>query len=441
MQSRDNTLRQVIIRNLVWFAVSAFLAFLVWVIATTQADPISEERFRARIPIALEYDEQQVEVVDQSNASVWVTVRAQRSVQDALLAEDITVRADLTGLGPGTYTVELETELTRRGIVDTQPRQITVTLEAIRRQQVPVVVEIPEVLDLPPNFTREEPVLSETQVTVSGIASLVEQVVAAQVTLDLSEQRDALQSEVRLTPIDADGESVNGVTVEPALVEVTIDIRRREDLREVSVSPNIDASTLPEGYTLSFSYSPQTVFLVGSRDELSDTPNPLVTERIDLTDRIEDFQVTVPIVFPDGEEIPILGEKNITVFFEIEPQITTRQFENIPVEIVGLTNPDYVADAALDSVVVLVTGPESAVRDLTSDEINVVIDLNGREPGTYEITPQVNLVRAGIDTSGVSINPATITVSITDVTAPEATPESETSLSPLSANSLMILLS
>jgi YbbR domain-containing protein len=412
---------KMFLNNILWFIASFVLAFVVWVLASTQADPVTEQRFRTRIPVSMELDSGLV-VVDQQTNNVWVTVRAQSSVHENLTAEDIIVKADLRGYGSGTHTIELETELARRGVADTQPRQITVTLEEIQVQQVQVVVNIPSDQDVPPSFTRQQAVLSESQVVVRGVASRVQRVVAAQATLDLRERRDSFRTDARLVAVDADGEIVPDVTVEPTSVEVSIEIRQRDDVREVSVFPRIDSNSLADGYTLaSISYQPQTVFLIGDRNELANITTPLETELIDLAGRTAPFEIVVPIVFPDGKEVPTLGEPNLTVLLEIRAQTTTRQFENIPLEIVGLGNGALQAETALTSVVVLITGSAPIVREIEAEDISVILDLNGLSAGTHEITPRVRVAHTEVDTSGITINPASVTVNIRDLSTPTLT--------------------
>ncbi len=405
--------------------MSFILAFVVWVLASTQADPVTEQRFRTRIPVSMEIDSGLV-VVDQQTNSVWVTVRAQSSVHENLTAEDIIVTADLRGYGTGTHTIELETELARRGVADTQPRQITVTLEEIQVQQVQVAVNIPADQDLPPSFTRQPALLSESQVVVRGVASRVQRVVAAQATVDLRERRDSFRADVRLVAVDVDGAIVQDVTVEPSSVEVSIEIRQRDDVREVSVFPRIDSNSLDDGYTLaSISYQPQTVFLIGDRNELANITTPLETELIDLAGRTSPFEIVVPIVFPDGNNVPTLGEPNLTVLLEIRAQTTTRQFENIALEIVGLANGTLQAETSLTSVVVLITGSAPIVRDIDAEDISVILDLNGLAAGTHEITPRVRVAHTEVDTSGITINPASVTVNIREMSTPTET-EAET---------------
>ncbi|PJF20870.1 MAG: hypothetical protein CUN56_13995, partial [Phototrophicales bacterium] len=347
----------------------------------------------------------------------WVTVRAQRSVHEILTAEDIIVRADLEGLGPGTHTVELKAEVARRAVADTQPRQITIRLEEIRSQLVPVVALIPPENEPPTTFTREAPIFSESQVMVRGAASQVQQVVAAQVLLNLRDQRETLETDVRLIPVDAEGNVVQDVTLDPQIVTVTVPIQRRGDLREVSISLDIDFTSITDGYFVeAITYEPQTMLVLGASENLT----TISTQPIDLSGRTDDFEAVVPIILPDSS-ISVLGDPVVTVHFSISAQTITRQFENIEVDLIGLPNTQDV-EIAPDRVVVFVTGPQPVVSALTTDDIRVVVDLNAREPGVYELTPQVSI--AQIEPSGISINPAVLTVTIPGDVTPEVTPGS-----------------
>jgi YbbR domain-containing protein len=393
--------------NTFWFVASFVMAFLVWIVATTQANPIGERTFTA-IPIVAEPDDGRM-VVEQPTRNARVQVRAQESVLNVLQNEDIIVRARLDGLGPGTHTVELDVNIARRANADPQPKQITVTLEQIQSQQVQVIANIVEAP--PPGYERAEPIFSETQTLVSGASSKVSQVVAAQAVIDLTDQRDTVETDARLVPVNVNGEPVADVTLNPPTVGVTVEINRRDDVREVSITPNIDASTLPDNFVLSsISYEPQTVLVIGSPDELSAIPDTLFTELIDLTDRTADFEITVPVVFPD-QQLSLLGDQNVTVSIQIIAQTTTRQFEAIPVEIIGL--PDNVnAEIIPTEVTALVTGPQTALESLEPSDIRVVIDVNGLAPGTYDLAPQASITQTTIRASNISTFPSAINVTI-----------------------------
>lgn len=420
---RKNTL----MNNLLWFFASLALAFFIWMTSTAQSDPIVERRF-TQVPILVELDSGML-LIEQATRNAQVTIRSSQSITNVLLREDITVRADLRGLPPGTHTVELKTDVARRAIADTQPRQITVTIEMMQSQSVPVVAYIPSTNEPPTNFTRLEPIFNRDQVTVSGASSRVQQVVAARAVLDLRTQRESYNGDIRLVPVDADGRIVSDVTIEPQNVNVRVDIRRRDDLRELAIAPNLDTQTLALGYVItSVSYSPQTVFVIGAPDDLVQLPDTIRTQLINLTGQTSDFEVQVPLILPDNIALSVLGNPLVRVFVSIDPQTTTRQFEDVRVDVIGVASGLSVR-LIPDKVTALVTGAQTVLDSMTASDIRIIVDMNGKGVGTHDVIPQIASGRADILAQDVAILPANITVILSNGSettpnpSPEITPE------------------
>lgn len=228
MQSK-RTVRQVVIENVAWFLGSLGLAFLVWMMATAQLNPIEQWRVPEAIPIRILVDDGLViSNQDELRQTARVLVRGQRSVRDVLVADDIIITADVRGQGPGEYTVPLEAQVARPvSNVDISPSQITVELEQLASK----LVEVRAVLQnsLPPGYVIVgEPRFHVNQVTVSGPASQVEQVAAVQVLINLRGQRGPIDDLARPVPVDADGQPVSNVTVDTQIISVSLDIQAQE---------------------------------------------------------------------------------------------------------------------------------------------------------------------------------------------------------------------
>jgi len=402
---------RALIENLLWLAGSLALAFFVWVIAVAQSDPLLERRLGG-VLVEIVPDEGLL-VTNDPRDVVTVTVRGQRTVLDLLTSDDIRVRADLSGLQAGTHVVELRADVTpgrNARVVDTAPRQLTITLELVAQRFVPVRSHVTE--EPPPGFQYDSPTFDvpQNQVLVSGAQSRVDQVAAAQVEIDLSDQRNPLELDLSLTPVDVNGDIVTDVTLEPQITHVTVNIQRRNDVREVRVSPNILVDTLPNGYVLtSVSYDPQAVLIGGAPDQMNVIPDTIPTAPIDLTNHTEDFDISVSVELPD-ESLLLVGDQTITVAIGVEPRTANRQFDNIPVTVTGLSQ-DFSVQLAPDVVTVLVTGPQPLLETLAPEDIQVTVDLNNLLEGNYQIEPQVNISRG--DTVSTSVLPAEIDVQIT----------------------------
>ena len=388
MQNRP-TMRHTIITNILWFLGALVLAFFVWLIATSQADPFIEWR-QPGLPIHVTPDDGLI-VTNQGLLPNLASAQLQapQSVRQLFTSDDIIISANLNGLGPGQHVVPLQANVARQAaVVDISPRQITVELEVLESQLKPVTVDI--VSQPPMVYSVGEPVLDMRQVEVSGPSSRVDQVVEVVASVSLEGQRATYEDDVRVTPVDVDGNLVSGVTLDPQTVHVTIAIEPRSGVREVRVQPNI-VGELPEGYfTTEFDYNPKTIVVSGPETVLNNLPGSISTAPIDLSDKTSSFEVTVPVELPDDRLVIVTG-RAVTVIVGIDTQTITRQFDDIPVEFVGgRIGLEY--NTVNDEVTVLLTGPQPLLSQLTENDLSVLVDVSNMDAGESEqIAPIVSL--------------------------------------------------
>lgn len=409
--------------NLLWLAVSLLLASGVWYIAVTSADPIAKRSFRS-IPIQI-VPSQTAEMTNSRLRSASVTIQGLQTTISARRAEDIVVRADLSRLGPGTHTVPLEVKVTqpetdsiRRLVSIVQPAQIIVELEPLESHAKKIVIDL---LEAPPiGFRHDEPTPSITEVLVSGAASRVGQVVAARGSLDLSSSRNPIEVDLRLYAIDADGNRIDDVELDPQTAAVSVNIARRDDIRQIAVRPNVLLDTLPAGFTLkNQSYDPESIFVSGAPEQLATISDTLFTEPISLTDRQEGFVTTVPVRLPGDDLFVMSGDSNVTVSIEIIPIIDSRQIDDILVAHIGLDS-EYSVSIVPKAVSAIVTGPVVTVDALTVENIQVVVDLEGLAPGVYDQEPSISINQGELSEDNVSLLPDVVNV---EIASPEGAAE------------------
>ena len=409
--------------NLLWLAVSLLLASGVWYIAVTSADPIAKRSFRS-IPVQI-VPSQTAEMTNSRLRSASVTIQGLQTTISARRAEDIVVRADLSRLGPGTHTVPLEVRVTqpetdsiRRLVSIVQPAQIIVELEPLESHAKKIVIDL---LEAPPiGFRHDEPAPSITEVLVSGAASRVGQVVAARGSLDLSSSRNPIEVDLRLYAIDADGNRIDDVELDPQTAAVSVNIARRDDIRQIAVRPNVLLDTLPAGFTLkNQSYDPESIFVSGAPEQLATISDTLFTEPISLTDRQEGFVTTVPVRLPGDDLFVMSGDSNVTVSIEIIPIIDSRQIDDILVAHIGLDS-EYSVSIVPKAVSAIVTGPVVTVDALTVENIQVVVDLEGLAPGVYDQEPSISINQGELSEDNVSLLPDVVNV---EIASPEGAAE------------------
>ncbi len=401
--------RRPLVSHSLWFIVSMLLAFLVWFVATLESDPVGTRVF-SEIEIQVDHDESLV-IVEQTTDAVTVNVRAPESILENLRRDDIQVVATVPEASPGEYGITLAASVARRAIPDPVPRRVVVTLEEAQDKLVPVIWEISEPPPLGFEIADNRPELSTNQVLISGPKSQVEQVVNAQIILNLSQRRNPFTDDLRVLAVDANGDVVNGVRSEPANVQVNVDIQTRSDIRQISVTPNVLTETLAPGYSLtSIEYEPRILLVNGPREALANAPGSWFTAPIDLTDRTATFEETITIQRP-SDELIVLGSQTIQVTVNIEPLLGTRQIEGVPVEVIGLSEANA-AEILPTEVTVLLTGPQSLLETLSPQDIRVVTDLNGLEIGNYQLAPVVSVSVDESLLTNVAVLPADIDVTI-----------------------------
>ena len=402
--------------NLLWLAVSALLATAVWYIAVTSADPITQRRFYG-IPIQIVPSTTAV-MTNNPARTVDVTVQGAQTAVSSRRSDDIVVRADLSRLGPGAHVAPLHVDLVqpdsagfRRLVTRVEPAQIAVELEARESLEKRIVVEVVE--SPPIGFRNDEPELDIEQVIARGAASRVSQVVAVRGELDLSTSRNPIEVDLRLRAVDADGDQVDGVELEPQTASVAVNITRRDDIRQIAVRPNVLLTTLPEGFTLkNQSYEPESLFVSGSPDQLEKISDTLLTAPISLAEREEGFVTSVPIQLPDDDLFVMGGDSIITVSIEIIPIVVSRQIDSIEVGQIGLAE-GYMVSIVPTTVSAIVTGPVVQVDTLAGDGIQVIVDLDGLAPGVYDMTPSISITQGDLSEENVSLSPAELNVEIT----------------------------
>lgn len=413
--------RQWLIQNAIWFGVSLLLAFMIWYLATLQADPITQKPIQ-NVLVQVTPDAGLI-VVSNPIAPITVTARARTSLVSLLTREDITARVDLTGKGVGRHTVPILVQLNRAGSasLDPQPTQVTIELEQVEVRQKPVMIVITE--PSPVEVSNDAPATDVLQAEVRGAASQVALVNHVRGKVDLSDQRSPLNIDVPLVAVDVDGNPVPDVTVSPTSAAVYVNIYQRPDVRPLTVRPNILLETLAPGYVFTnLRADPSVVYISGSPPVLASLGDTINTEPIDLTNRTEDFVVTTSLDLPDDSLLVLSGDNNINVDIGIEPQITVRQFDGIPISLIGETEGLHYAILP-PTISVVLNGPNVLLEDLTATDIQAVLDVNGLVAGNYELVPAIIIQQGNVVIENKQLLPSDVSLTITLPATPTITPE------------------
>ena len=405
--------------NLSTLLLAIALAVVVWFSAETAANPNIESTRSVLLEI-VGLDPNML-VVSSPPAQVRVTLRAPTSVMSSLDSVDGSISAwvDVSGLEAGTFELEVKAKASETygpvRISQITPQFVTLSLEPLITRSVPVDLEISGEPAI--GYQKGSPSYTPTSVTVSGAASLVDQVTSTLVTLDISEADETINVDIPVLALDTNGEPVEGVLINPKEISVTQPVYLQGGYRNVIVKV-LTTGQPANGYKLTnITVSPLNVVVFASDPQLvNDLPGFVETEPVDLTGAEDDVDTFVALKLPD--EVSIVGDETVLVrvsIAAIEGSLTV----DLPVTPIGLL-PTQAAILSPETVKVILSGPVPVLDNLKPSDIRVVVDLTGLDLGTYQLEPRVDLLPERLQAD--AILPTTIQVTV--IIAPTPTPTS-----------------
>jgi YbbR domain-containing protein len=406
--------------NLRTFLLAFALALAVWVTAVTAADPDVTQVYPT--PIQIEFigqDPGQI-VIGIIPQQVNVTLRAPRSVWQSLTSNEGSIRAivDLTGLGSGTHTVEVQVQIATQPvrIISVTPKTFGLSLEPLITRSLPIEVTLtgnPAI-----GYQVGSPVLDPTEAVISGPESIVSQVNLVSVTLDLTNVRQSITASIPLKVMNAGGQEITGITIHPDTVQVSLPIVQQGGYRDLAVKV-VTINSPASGYRLTnVSALPPIVTVYSANPALIEAmPGYVETAPLNLIDANANIDTQLGLILPPG--VTLIGDQSVQVEVGIAPIESSLTISNRPVEVIGL-GQGLAMHISPETVDVIFSGPLPILDSLALADVHVQLDLTGLKPGTYQLTPKVVVAKQGLTVE--SILPGTVEVVITGTGTPTPTP-------------------
>jgi len=402
--------------NLRTFLLAFALALAVWVSAVSSADPDQTSQFPN--PIRIEFIGQDPGLVTMGDIpqSVELTLRAPKSVWEKLTGQEDTVRvvADLTGLAAGSHTVRVQVQIGVQPVrvLSATPETFDLFLEPLVTRTLPI--ELSVLGDPATGYRSGDVTLDPLNVLVSGPESIVNRVAHVTATLDLTGARLGVNTSIRLTAADAQGAALTGLSLHPESVQVTLPVVQLGGYRDLAVKV-VTYGRPASGYRLTSISPTPAVVTVFSEDPalINALPGYLETSALDLSGASADIEKRLALILPPG--VSVVGDPTVLVQISISPIQSSLTLTNRTIVTSNLGNGLQVRIAP-ERVDVILTGPLPALNALSLTDLRVVLDLKGLGPGTYHLTPQVELSIQGIVVE--SILPGTVEVVISYNTTP-----------------------
>ncbi|NPA30930.1 MAG: hypothetical protein GXO37_02915 [Chloroflexi bacterium] len=395
-------------QHLTNFITALSLAVLIWIWAELESDPNETRTYPQPIPLEVRGQAEDLIVVNTLPSGVILTLRAPRSVwEERLQPEQLEAWIDLSGLDVGSHTVPVQVAVHARPVqvVDYRPREVTVVLSRLIQRTLPVYVEV--VGEPAVGYEARRPQSWPPEVTITGPEEKVNQVQRVVARINIQGVRETVRQQVRLQALDEQGLVVSGVQLSPPSVLVTVPVERLGGFRDVVVRVVLEGQPAPGYRITNVAVHPPVVTVFAQDPTLVQNLSFVETEPILLDQATEPLERLVPLRLPEG--VSVVGDDRVRVEIQIEPLETSLTL-NLPVEVVGLA-PGLQASIAPETVDVLLAGPVPVLENLDPrGSVRVVVDLKGRDVGTYTLEPQVEVLLD--DVRVVSVLPVTVEVTI-----------------------------
>lgn len=384
-------------------------ALVVWAVATSEENPGREGNLADPLPVEI-LSPASLIVSQKSVETVHVRVHAPQAVWDGLQRSNFRAVADLNSLGVGSFDVPIRvtSEDPQVTVVSIEPQTINVTIEPAKSRFFGARAEI---LDAAPlGYSFKPPTINESQVVVSGPASLVDQVAEVVAEVYLRGARAPIEREATFVARDAQGKEVKSISVAPASAVVNVVVEQRVGFKDVSIRTVLRGNVAPGYWISNILVNPSTTTVVGNADALAKISGFVETAPVDVNNATLDVTTRPALILPDG--VSVLNSEAINIRVSVTP-ILGGQTVRRRVTVQNL-RPGQIATISPEQVDVILAGPLPNLQNLPQDSPSVVIDAANLSPGVYPLKPRV--LGATDPLKVQSIVPDTIQLIIVDAT-------------------------
>ena len=249
-----------------------------------------------------------------------VTLEGTKSSVDGIRREKLRAWVDLAGRGPGTMTVPVQVTLPKSAPEDVVatpvPSAVTMTLEAVATRVMSVDVNY--ITPPPVGYNLGEPKVSPASAYISGRSALVEQVRRLAVMVDpsqISNPDEVVDSYFDIAALDASGNEVKDVTIDPDRTRVRLGIVRVPATKLVIVSPTFVGQPKFGYLVKKVTVRPSEVMVKGQPEILYNI-STIMTEDVDVDGATSTIAKDVGLRVPSG--ITVANIKTVRVTAKIE---------------------------------------------------------------------------------------------------------------------------
>lgn len=380
---------------------SVIVAFLIWIVITVQQKPVIQRTFTdLSVSINLENTfvaENDMNIIgDISEQKFTVVVTGPTSVVSSLTAEQIGIYASAGEVDtPGTYSLKVSptssTVAAEYDITSISPPTIDVSFDYVDTEEFTITASA-EGVTAADGLIAESGVVGGTEsdtVTVTGPRSVVSQIATVSAVAKVNKTLSATETfDAELVLLDAQGKALSKehITMSTSNVKVTVPISKKK-----TVPVAVEFTNAPSGFdesTLSVSYNYANVAVIGSPDTVDKTTqvslSPIDISALSMGEKSFDLSLKLP------EGVRLLDSIEYITVTVNASNYTEKTLNVNSVKYTGLSSGLSTGSfSAIKNV--KVCGPNSVLKNITSDDISAEIDLTDKKAGQHTVAVKFKL--------------------------------------------------
>lgn len=393
--------------KLIRLLLSVLIAFGLWVYVVTVVSPESEATFH-NIQVKPVYGSEEVlqnkglMLTSAELPTITVRLRGNRADLNGLKNADITAEVDLSKINSaGEQALSINVDF--KGsfeIVSQELSSVTVRVAEWTTKEVPVVIDYIGAVGFDYIDYRDERLLDNENITLTGPKEQVDQITQALVTVDLTDRTESITNESYEYLLCDDGKNAvdtMGITVNVNEVKLTMKIQRVKEIQLV-VNVIYGGGATEENTMVVLN---QPTIKVSASNAVLDT---LGDKMILGTVKLAEIQENTTLEYNLEDILSKLGVDNISGVKKVEVDITfadleTKSFTVTQIDVIGLPEGlEYKLDTLELSFTV--RGPEALINGMSLDNIKVTVDLSNAKIGTDRFDAQFEMA-PGFEAVGV----------------------------------------
>jgi len=386
--------------------LSAVIAIVLWLYVVTVVSPESEATLY-NIPVILQgesiLDERGLVLVSDKDYKVNLQLYGNRIDLNKVNSGNVTIIADLTKIyDPGTHNLSYNisypgdvpsgafTEMSR------VPSRLRVTVEQKITKKIPVEVTYAGSVPLSYRAKTDSVVLDYKEVSITGPASVINQIVVAKVQVDLSEREETFEQTCRFALCDKDGQPVDAAAVTTNVAEVTVTVPI-QFMKYVPVTVELIPGGGADTTNTEITYyvdrqemKERQIRVAGSKETLMKLTE-IKLQTINLGELTKDTKILCDVVLPTGvDNVSLIHQVEVRVEF---PELLAKDF-NVT-QFVPLNVPEGMTAEILNQALsVKVRGPREIIAAMTAEDILVEVDFVNAVPGTSTVKANIVIKEA-----------------------------------------------